>query len=99
MRAQDVRINGPRSEIKIITISIIIQSKEAFYELEESIGQAVNVSAASFQFLRTRREKTKSVQTDQKKITVFAASIADINKALAVKKYTDPKNKMPTHFH
>ena len=99
MRAQDVRINGPRSEIKIITISIIIQSKEAFYELEESIGQAVNVSAASFQFLRTRREKTKSVQTDQKKITVFTASIADINKALAVKKYTDPKNKMPTHFH
>jgi len=99
VRAQDVRINGPRSEIKIITISIIIQSKEAFYELEESIGQAVNVSAASFQFLRTRREKTKSVQTDQKKITVFTASIADINKALAVKKYTDPKNKMPAHFH
>ena len=44
-----------------MTISIIIQSKEAFYELGESIGQAVNVLAASFQFLRTRREKTKSV--------------------------------------
>ena len=25
--------------------------------------------------------------------------MADINKALAVKKYTDPKNKMPAHFH
>jgi len=61
VRVQDVRINGLRSEIKIMTISIIIRSKEAFYELEESIGQAVNVSAASFQFLRTRREKTKSV--------------------------------------
>jgi hypothetical protein len=25
--------------------------------------------------------------------------MADINKALAVKKYTDPKNKMPAYFH
>ena len=82
-----------------MTTGIVIRSKEAFYELKESIGQAVNVLAASFQFLRTRREKTKSVQTDQKKITVFIINIADINKALAVKKYTDPKNKMPTHFH
>jgi len=61
VRAQDVRINGLRSEIKIMTISIIIRSKEAFYELKESISQAVNVSAASFQFLRTRGEKTKTV--------------------------------------
>ena len=82
-----------------MTISIVIRSKEAFYELEESIGQAVNVSAASFQFLRTRREKTKTVQTDQKKIIVFIISIIDINKALAVKKYTEPKNKMPTDFY
>jgi hypothetical protein len=44
-----------------MTINIIIQSKEAFYELEESIGQAVNVLAAFFQFLRTRKEKTKTV--------------------------------------
>ena len=85
--------------MKIITISIVIQSKEAFYELEESIGQAVNVSTASFQFLQTRREKTKAVQTDQKKIIVFTTNIADINKALAVKKYTDPKNKMPAYFY
>jgi hypothetical protein len=25
--------------------------------------------------------------------------MADINKALAVKQYTDPKEKMPAHFH
>ena len=48
MRAQDVRINGPQSEIKIMTTGIIVQSKEAFCELEESISQAVNVLAASF---------------------------------------------------
>ena len=99
VRAQDVYINGPRSEMKIITINIIIRSKEAFYELKESIGQAVNVSAASFQFLRTRKEKTKSVQTDQKKIIVFTISIVDINKALAIKKYIDSKNKMLIYFY
>jgi len=48
VRAQDVYINRPRSEIKIIITGIVIRSKEAFYKLEESIGQAVNVSAASF---------------------------------------------------
>jgi polyferredoxin len=48
VRAQDVYINGPRSKIKIITTSIVIRSKKAFYELEELIGQAVNVLAASF---------------------------------------------------
>jgi hypothetical protein len=48
VRAQDVYINGPQLEIKIIITSIVVQSKEAFYELEESIGQAVNVLAVSF---------------------------------------------------
>jgi hypothetical protein len=38
VRAQDVRINGPRLEIKIITTGIVIRSKKAFYELEESIS-------------------------------------------------------------
>ena len=85
--------------MKIMTTGIVVRSKEAFRDLEKTFGQAVSVSAASFQFLRTRKEKMKSARTDRKKIEVFAASMADINKALAVKKYTDPKNKMPTHFH
>jgi catabolite regulation protein CreA len=35
----------------------------------------------------------------EKKTRVFTASMADINKALAVKRYTDPKEKMPVYFH
>ena len=99
VKAQDARINGPRSEMKIMTTGIVVRSKEAFRDLEKTFGQAVSVSAASFQFLRTREEKMKSARTDRKKIEVFAASMADINKALAARKFTDPKNKMPTHFH
>jgi hypothetical protein len=30
---------------------------------------------------------------------VFAASMADIKRALAVKHYTDPKKKMPAYFY
>jgi hypothetical protein len=31
-----------------MTTSIVIRSKEAFYKLEELIGQAINVLVASF---------------------------------------------------
>ncbi len=30
---------------------------------------------------------------------MFAVSMADINKALAIKHYIDPKTKMPAYFH
>src|SRR6266480_1433483 len=35
----------------------------------------------------------------QRKIAVFAASLADITKALAVKKHTDPKTKLPATYY
>jgi hypothetical protein len=41
IRAQDVRINGPRSEIKIMSTSIIIQSKTIFHEIEETVIKAI----------------------------------------------------------
>jgi hypothetical protein len=50
---QDACINRPRSEMKIIATSTVVQNKEAFRDLEKTIGQAVNISAASFQFLQT----------------------------------------------
>jgi hypothetical protein len=48
IRAQDVRINGPRSEMKIMSIGIIIRSKTIFHEMEETVIKAVQVSAISF---------------------------------------------------
>jgi len=61
---QDACINGPQSEIKIMTTRVVVQSKEAFLDLEKMTGRAVNVSAVSFQFLQTRKEKIKSAQID-----------------------------------
>jgi hypothetical protein len=57
--AQDACINRPWSEMKIMTTSAVVRSKEAFQDLEKTLDRAVNVSAASFQFLQTRREMTK----------------------------------------
>ena len=48
IRAQDVRINGPRSEMKIMSTGIVVRSKTAFHEMEETVIRAVQVSATSF---------------------------------------------------
>lgn len=45
-------------------------------------------------FMMNVRHKRK----DRKKVEVFAASIADIEKALRPKSITDPRTKMPKHF-
>jgi len=49
------------------------------------------VSAVAFTRLAQGRNK--------KHVTIFAASMADITKALAVKKHTDPKTKLPAVYH
>jgi hypothetical protein len=89
--AQDVRINGPRSELRIGGSSgVLVKSKSELLRTEVNITRAVAVSAVSFQWIRTKgTNKRKGVE-------VFAASIADINKALAVKQKTDPKTKLPS---
>jgi hypothetical protein len=102
--AQDARINGPRSEMKIMSTGTVLRSQEAFRTLEASSTKAVQVSATSFEYLRLRESKraTKGLFYEpglRSQVSVFAASMADINKALAVKHYTDPKTKMPAHYH
>jgi hypothetical protein len=85
-----VRINGPRSELRIGgPAGALVRSKNEFSQVERSISKAVMVSAASVQWLWSRgRAKRQQVE-------VFAASMADINKALAVKQVTDPRTKLP----
>jgi len=85
--------------MKIMLTGVVVRSQDAFFEIEKTVYRAVQVSATSFHAIQTRRKGRKSLQTDRKKTTVFAASMADINKALAVKRHTNPKEKMPTHYH
>ena len=88
--AQDVRINSPRSELRIGGLAgVLVRSKNEFLRVEQSLPKAVMVSATSVQWLRTRG------RTKKQQVEVFAASIADINKALSVKQVTDPQTKLP----
>ncbi|KAJ6437992.1 retrovirus polyprotein [Purpureocillium lavendulum] len=58
-------------------------------------------SAATFAGLvrRARKENEKEGKRDQRGLRVFSASMADIEKALAPKKRTDAREKLPTHYH
>jgi len=88
--AQDVRINGPRSEMMIGVTGTIVYSKKAFFSKQKEISRTVQVSATSFMMIRKRKSQ---------KAQVFAASMADINKALRVKRKTEPATKLPAHFY
>jgi transposase InsO family protein len=50
------------------------------------------ISAQGFAVRNRQRRRDKTIR-------IFAASIKDIEKALRVKKYTDPATKLPAHYH
>jgi hypothetical protein len=52
----------------------------------------VEVSAASVGLWKRKKDKGANVE-------IFAASLQDIEKALRHKAYTDPRSKLPQHYH
>jgi hypothetical protein len=50
------------------------------------------ISAAAFSLLTYRQKKRGGTE-------VFSASLADIKKALSVRRIADPRTKLPSHFH
>ena len=91
--AQDVRINGPRSEMRIGVTGTTVRSQEAFSNLQASRTETTMISAAAFKLWYKREQKQ-----DQGALRIFAASMADINKALSVKTKTDPQTILPAYF-
>jgi hypothetical protein len=90
VKKQDVQINGPRSECMIMSTGTVVRNVARPQEAK-SRSTAVAVSAASFDWLTRGKRRTR--------VEVFAASLADINKALTNKAKTDPRTKLPKHFH
>jgi hypothetical protein len=70
--------------------SYVVRSKETFEKETARISSARLVSANSWNLIRKRKGE---------KAQVFAASMADINKALQKKTATDPATKLPRHLH
>jgi predicted aspartyl protease len=85
---QDVRLNAPRSEIKIMSTGTTIQNyvAKASYDFD-----CVAVSAVAFKRLSSRKAYGKT--------ETFAASLADITKALRTKTRTDPRTKLPRQYY
>jgi hypothetical protein len=90
VRKQDIQINGPRSEGMIMSTGTIVWNVVKPRKAR-SEGAAVAVSVLSFGYLMQGKCYTK--------VEVFAASMADINKALMNKVKTDPCTKLLEHFH
>ena len=60
-------------------------------EVEKRV-QIRSISAPAYSYWARQARRRPQVQ-------VFAASMADIEKALKVKSYSDPREKLPSHYH
>src|SRR5208282_3656250 len=87
---QDARIDAPRREMTINSTGVIV--KNVARSTKKETMECAQVSAVSFHGWTKRSRKNKDIQ-------VFSASMADINKALAVRPKRDPKALLPKQYH
>ena len=92
IKKREVRIDKGGNRLRIGTSSgpITVRSEAAFQADTQEIPTGRLMSAAVWNMTRKRKGG---------KAQVFAASIADINKALRIKKRIDPAVKLPVHYH
>jgi predicted aspartyl protease len=84
IKKQGVLVDGSKSECMITSTGTVVRNRT---KTKDPKVDCIAVSAASFGWLTQSRRREK--------VEVFAASIADINKALAPKVRTDPRTKLP----
>jgi hypothetical protein len=87
---QDARIDAPRRKMTINSTGVIV--KNVARSTKKETRECIQVSAVSFQSWMKRSRKDDSIQ-------VFSASMADINKALAIRPKRDPKALLPKQYH
>src|SRR5271156_4494328 len=88
MEKQAVEFDIRNHQLLIRTTRTIVRNED------RHIARTINcsiISAAAFTTLARKRK--------EKKTEVFAASMADIEKALRVKPITDPRTKLPSQYH
>lgn len=89
MRKNDVRLSPKKAYLHIGPFNLRVPN---VLKEKRTVTDHGLVSAAAFSLLVHRQKKQKNIQ-------VFSASMADIEKALTVKKITDPRTKLPSYFH
>ena len=90
MEDQDVRLSPRKGCLTIKSTGIRIWN-EHFVKSKADINQICSSVFVSLVH-RARKQPDKGVE-------IFAASLRDIEKSLAVKKRTDPRTKLPEHYH
>jgi len=90
MKQNEVILNADRAFLMIEFTETIIQNREASVKSEFN---HVMMSAMSFMNLIQKKEEK------QKKIEVFSASMADIEKPLTSQKKTDSRTILSDHYH
>lgn len=92
-KKRDVRLNALRSEMEIRSSGTQVRNraKAKDYVYDDDDYDMAAISAASFHSI-ARGKQRKSME-------VFSASLTDINKALAQKIPTDPRTRLPKHYH
>lgn len=89
IKDQNVWINPNGKSLTIGPGNLLVSNLS--YNTEREID-CLQVSAAGFTTLARKRKKTPGTQ-------VFAASMADVEKALQTKQPTDPRTRLPQHYH
>ena len=90
MQHQNIWINmkGP-TDVPMLHLSGDLHVPSVIHESKLEIHQ---ISAASFCMWKHCQHQDKSVR-------IFAASMRDIEKVLQVKIYSDPRERLPCHYH
>ena len=91
MIQEKVTISPAKGILKIGTPGLVVKARTPGKEEPYNLSQQMSsVFAALVQ--RARRNRQADTQ-------IFAASLQDIEKSLAVKKYSDPKEKLDHYYH
>ncbi|KAM7208834.1 hypothetical protein V8F06_014924 [Rhypophila decipiens] len=98
MDLEDVTISPARGELTIGTSGLVVKERDP--EGNEKYPLTQLMACVFGAEVRRARKNGECNHSGQKETTkIFAASLADIEKALAPKKHSDPREKLPMHYH
>lgn len=95
MVAEQAVHNPARGEIFLGSCNLVVKERT---NDEKATLPATQLMASVFGAIVRRARKTRSHERTES-VQIFAASLADIEKALAPKKHSDPRKKLPKHYH
>jgi hypothetical protein len=93
MKHQQVILEPDRSKITFRKTGISVKSELNLAKMSD-IQEVLPIPAEAFGLWQRQRKKKKGGR-----IQIFAASLRDIEHALRPETYTDPKTKLPQHYH